>query len=62
MTCKPERESGAVPCVDNGRIGPTLQASVFSPSDLNIKLLADLHSCDARCTGPAHSHRTQLMF
>lgn len=31
---------------------------VFSPSDLNIKPSADLHSCDARCTGTARSHCT----
>lgn len=40
----------------HSRTGSTLQASVFSPLDLNVKLLADLHSCDAHCTGAAHSH------
>lgn len=57
MTAKPKRE----PCTSlcgHGRIGSTLQASVFSPSDLNIKPPADLHSCDAGCTGAALSHRT----
>lgn len=39
-------------------VGLDLQASVFSLPDLNIKLLADLHSCDARYTGAAHSHCT----
>jgi len=42
----------------HGRIGPTFQASVFCPPDLNIKLAADLHSCDAHCTGAAPSHHT----
>lgn len=59
MTAKPVREPCTSLCGHAG-FGSTLQASAFSPPDLNIKPLADLHSCDA-----ARGQRApiaQLMF
>lgn len=56
MTSKPVTEPCASLCGHSG-FGSTLQASAFRPPDLNIKALADLHSCDA-ARGAARFHRS----